>query len=112
MKPALPEGTEPWPVMPDKGRAQNQGVAMASHRSTNGRKYPEDHEGNPITVEFSFPGDWSPGLALAVAQEMEKAIKVGFPIVVPVRKGATPEQVSCIVEDVRTLVERAGLTAR
>ncbi|MBV9448622.1 MAG: hypothetical protein JO345_22270 [Streptosporangiaceae bacterium] len=55
--------------------------------------------------------DWPPGLALVFAEMMEKAIDDGFPVVVPVRKDATPEQISQVFEDVRALVERLGLAA-
>ncbi len=64
-----------------------------------------------MTFEFAVPGDWPPGLALAFAEMMEKALDDGFPIVVPVRKDATPEQISQVFEDVRALVERVGLAA-
>jgi hypothetical protein len=40
---------------------------------------------------------------------MGKALRDGFPVVVPVRKDATPEQINHVFEDVRMLVERAGL---
>jgi hypothetical protein len=53
----------------------------------------------------------APGLALASAEMMEKAMDDGFPIVVPVRKDATPEQISQVFEGVRALVERLGLAA-
>ncbi len=36
----------------------------------------------------------------------------GFPIVVPVRKDATPEQISQVFEGARALVERLGLATR
>ena len=41
----------------------------------------------------------------------EKALDDGFPIVVPVRKDATPEQISQAFGDVRALVGRLGLGA-
>ena len=50
-----------------------------------------------------------PGLAIAFAELMEKALEDGFPIVVPVRLDATAEQISRLFEDVRTLIEKAGL---
>jgi hypothetical protein len=64
---------------------------------------------DPMTFEFAVPGYWSPGLAIAFAELMEKAMEDGFPIVVPVRLDATAEQISHVFEDVLTLVERAGL---
>ena len=50
-------------------------------------------------------------VTLAFAEMMEKALQDGFPIVVPVRKDATPDQISHVFEGVRTLVESVGLTA-
>jgi hypothetical protein len=65
---------------------------------------------DPATFEFAVPDDWPPGLAIAFAELMEKALEDGFPIVVPIRQDATAEQISRVFEDVRMLVERAGLT--
>ncbi len=65
----------------------------------------------PMTFEFAVPGDWPPGLALAFVKMMEKALDDGFPIVIPVRKDATPEQISQVFKGVRALVERLGLAA-
>jgi hypothetical protein len=59
--------------------------------------------------EFPVPSDWPPGLALAFAELMEKALEDGFPVVVPVRRDATPEQISTVIGDVRALVKNAGL---
>jgi hypothetical protein len=74
-------------------------------------KFPGGNARDPMTFEFAVPGDWSPGLALAFAELMEKAMGDGFPIVVPVRKDATPEQISQVFEGARALVERLGLAA-
>jgi hypothetical protein len=64
---------------------------------------------DPLTFEFAVPGHWPPGLATAFAELMEKALHDGFPIVVPVRTDATPEQIKRVFDDVRTLVDSAGL---
>ena len=63
----------------------------------------------PVSFDFPVPADWPAGLALAFAEMMEKALDEGFPVVVPVRNDATPEQISQILEDVRRLVKNAGL---
>jgi len=68
--------------------------------------FPEEQEPK---FDFPIPSDWSPGLALAFAEMMEKALEEGFPVVVPVRRDATPEQISSVLDDVRTLVKNAGL---
>ena len=54
--------------------------------------------------DFPIPDDWPPSLALAFAQLMEKALADGFPLVVPVRKDATPEQITSALEDMRAVV--------
>jgi hypothetical protein len=82
---------------------------MSNHSSAAKLKFRGDNAKGPMTFEFAIPGDWPPGLAIAFSELMEKALEDGFPIVVPVRKGATPEQIQHLFEDVRTLVERAGL---
>jgi hypothetical protein len=72
-------------------------------------RFPGDDSTDPLTVEFTVPRDWPAELALTFAELMDKAIKDGFPIVVPVRRDATPEQISRIFEDVRTFIKDAGL---
>lgn len=84
---------------------------MSDHSSPANPKFPGGSARDPLTFEFSVPGDWPTGLALAFAEMTEKALDDGFPIVVPVRKDATPEQITQIFEDVRALVERLGLAA-
>ncbi len=37
-----------------------------------------------MTFELAVPGDWTPGLALAFAKMMEKAMDDGFPVPGPV----------------------------
>ena len=68
--------------------------------------FPEEQEPK---FDFPIPSDWPPGLALAFAEMMEKALEEGFPVVVPVRRDATPEQISNVLDGVRTLVKNAGL---
>jgi hypothetical protein len=65
--------------------------------------------GAATTFEFAVPADWPPGLAVTFAEMMDKAIEDGFPVVVPVRKDATPEQISQAFADVQALVDRLGL---
>jgi hypothetical protein len=59
--------------------------------------------------DFPIPDDWPPSLTLAFAELMEKALAEGFPVVVPVRKDATPEQITQVLEDMRAVVRDAGL---
>jgi hypothetical protein len=81
---------------------------MSDHSSAAELKSRDDAN-DPMTFEFAVPGDWPPGLAIAFAELMEKAVEDGFPIVVSVRQDATAEQIGHLFEDVRTLVEKAGL---
>jgi len=64
-----------------------------------------------MTLEISLPEEWPPGLALAVAQMMRESFKEGFPVIVPVRKDATPEQIESAFELARTAMRKAGLAA-
>ena len=66
---------------------------------------------DPATFEFTVPPDWDNELALAFYELLQKALDDGFPIVVAVRRDATPEQITNIVDDVRALVANAGLAA-
>ena len=66
---------------------------------------------DPATFEFTVPTDWDNELALAFYELVQKALDDGFPIVVAVRRDATPEQITNIVDDVRALVANAGLAA-
>jgi hypothetical protein len=59
--------------------------------------------------DFPIPDDWPPSLTLAFAELMEKALQDGFPVVVPVRRDATPEQITTVLEDMRAVVRNAGL---
>jgi hypothetical protein len=58
---------------------------------------------------FPIPDDWSPSLRLAFAELMDKALADGFPVVIPVRKDATPDQIEAVIADMRALVKNAGL---
>ena len=58
---------------------------------------------------FPIPDDWSPSLRLAFAELMDKALADGFPVVIPVRRDATPDQIEAVIADMRALVKNAGL---
>jgi hypothetical protein len=59
--------------------------------------------------DFQIPDDWSPSLRLAFAELMDKALADGFPVVIPVRGDATPDQIEAVIADMRALVKNAGL---
>lgn len=67
---------------------------------------PEEQEPK---FDFPIPDDWTPSLRLAFAQLMDKALAEGFPVVIPVRKDATPEQITTVLNDMRAVVRNAGL---
>ncbi len=58
---------------------------------------------------FPIPDDWSPSLRLPFAELMDKALADGFPVVIPVRRDATPDQIEAVIADMRALVKNAGL---
>jgi hypothetical protein len=64
-----------------------------------------------MTFEISLPEEWPPGLALAVAQMIRQSLREGFPIIIPVRKDITPEQISGAFDRVRAIMAEAGLAA-
>jgi hypothetical protein len=64
-----------------------------------------------MTFEISLPEEWPPGLALAVVQLMRQSLKAGFPVIIPVRKDATPEQISGAFDRVRAIMVESGLAA-
>jgi len=64
-----------------------------------------------MIFEISIPDEWSPGVGLAIARMVRQSLKDGFPIVVPVRKDATPEQLQEAFERVRMVIADAGLAA-
>jgi hypothetical protein len=68
-------------------------------------------EVGPMMFEVTVPDDWPPGLAMAVAQMVRQSFKDGFPIVVPVRKDATANEIAGAFEIIRGVIKKAGLAA-
>lgn len=64
-----------------------------------------------MIVEINIPDEWPPGLAFAVAKMMQQSLKEGFPVVVPVRNDATPDQLEQAFKAIRTVINEAGLAA-
>lgn len=64
-----------------------------------------------MTIEIEIPDGWPPGLGLAVAKMMQQSLKAGFPVVVPVRRDATPDQLAAAVVAIKTVIHEAGLAA-
>lgn len=64
-----------------------------------------------MTFEIQIPDEWPPDLGFAVAKIMRQSMKEGFPLVVAVRKDATPEQLEAAFQAIRSVVQEAGLAA-
>jgi hypothetical protein len=64
-----------------------------------------------VTVEIEIPDGWPPGLGLAVAKMMQQSLKEGFPVVIPIRGDATPDQLAAAYDTIKTVIARAGLAA-
>jgi hypothetical protein len=64
-----------------------------------------------VTIEIEIPDGWPPGLGFAVAKMMQQSLKDGFPVVVPVRRDATADQLEAAVHAIKTVIHEAGLAA-
>jgi len=64
-----------------------------------------------VRFEIEIPDDWPPSLGFAVAAMIRQSLKDGFPIVIPVRRDTTPDQLEAAFDTVRADILRAGLAA-
>ena len=64
-----------------------------------------------MNIEVKVPDDWSPGLAFAVQQLMQRAVGTGWPLITCLREDVTPEQMQDIGQRIEALVRDAGLAA-
>jgi len=62
-----------------------------------------------VIVEVEIPDEWPPGLGLAVAKMIRESLKKGFPVVMPVRRDATADQLEAVFDRVKTVIHEAGL---
>jgi hypothetical protein len=62
-----------------------------------------------VIVEVEIPDEWPPSLGLAVAKMIRESLKEGFPVVMPVRRDATPDQLEAVFDSVKTVIHEAGL---
>jgi hypothetical protein len=62
-----------------------------------------------VTFEIEIPDDWPPSLGFAVAAMIRQSFEDGFPIVIPVRRDITPDQLEAAFDIVRRGILRAGL---
>ena len=68
-------------------------------------------EVGPVTFEIEIPDEWPPSLGFAVAKMIRQSLEAGFPVVVPVRSDATPDQLAAAFNTVQTVIQKAGLAA-
>jgi hypothetical protein len=64
-----------------------------------------------VTFEIRVPEDWPPGLAMAMVTLVRQSFDKGFPIIVPVRADASPEEIMEAFTQVQTVLADAGLAA-
>ena len=50
-----------------------------------------------VLLEVDLPDEWPPGLGLAVAAMIRRSLRDGFPVVIPIRRDATPEELEAAV---------------
>ena len=62
-----------------------------------------------VIVEVEIPDEWPPGLGLAVAKMIRESLKEGFPVVMPVRRDATADQLEAVFDRVKAVIHEAGL---
>ena len=75
------------------------------------RSLPPHGRWGRVTFEIEIPDDWPPSLGFAVTAMIRQSLKDGFPIVVPVRRDTTPDQLEAAFDIVRSDILRAGLAA-
>jgi hypothetical protein len=62
-----------------------------------------------MILEVEIPDEWPPGLGLAVAKMIRESLKEGFPVVMPVRRDATADQLEAVFDGLKTIIHDAGL---
>ena len=75
-----------------------------------GRLRPAREVGS-VLLEVDLPDEWPPGLGLAVAAMIRRSLRDGFPVVVPIRQDATPEELEAALGAVTRVIQEAGLAA-
>ena len=64
-----------------------------------------------MVIEIAVPDEWTPGLALATRELLQRAVRGGYPLVTYARSDATPEQLRDVLTRIQALIEESGLTA-
>jgi hypothetical protein len=73
------------------------------------RPLPPNGRWGSVRFEIEIPDDWPPSLGFAVATMIRQSLRDGFPIVIPVRRDTTPDQLEAAFDMIRTDILRAGL---
>lgn len=64
-----------------------------------------------MTFEIEIPDEWPPGLGFAVVRLIQQSLKEGIPLVVPVQRNITPDQLDAAFDRIKTVIQKAGLAA-
>lgn len=64
-----------------------------------------------MLLEVDLPDEWPPALGLAVAAMIRRSLRDGFPVVIPIRRDATPEELEAALGAVTRAIQQAGLAA-
>jgi hypothetical protein len=64
-----------------------------------------------MNIEVAVPDDWTPGQTIAVRQLLQHALRNAQPVIAPVRKDVTPEQLQDIYRRIEEVIREAGLEA-
>lgn len=64
-----------------------------------------------MTFEIEIPDEWPPGLGFAVVRLIQQSLKEGIPLVVPVQRNITPDQLEAAFDRIKTVIQKAGLAA-
>jgi hypothetical protein len=65
--------------------------------------------GDRMVIEVSVPDDWTPGLTLATARLLQRAVRDGFPLISIIREDATADEIARVSGRIRSLIQEAHL---
>ena len=62
-----------------------------------------------MIIEVAVPDEWTTGQALAVPQLLQYALRDAQPVIAPVRKDITAEQLQDIYNRIEVMIRESGL---
>jgi hypothetical protein len=62
-----------------------------------------------MVIEVEVPDEWTPGLTLATAQLLRRAVRQGFPLISIIREDATAEEIDGVRGRISSLLQEAHL---